>query len=419
MAEIETSRSPRRGALAALAFALIGATAAACGDDGNSSNPAPDAPTDASEPTNSAVLVAERVFTPDARLYYVSVLPDVPTAAIDRTKALELTSADIEIYNKKVFIRDRDAATMTRYSVAADLTLVKEGQVSFANYGLDTANRHSSVYVSPTRAYLTDSIGWRMIGWNPSTMTLTNEVISLAGMSHPEFTTATGQISAAVQVGDRFLAAVYWEDLQKFIIYPGSGLLVIDPTQAAPTMIEDARLGGAFRVAADGNDAYLIGVTDGAARLTHGVFNGGTMPESGVLKLAAGASSFDPAYQVDIEAITRTITTWAIFRLTRTKLLVQIFDPAAPIPTNAMDYATSTNFIFGLIDTEAKTFTASPDMPRGGRANAGNYLVDGKQYVQVSDSAGNGMTYAVTSDGAATPAFPVPSGDVWQLQRLR
>src|SRR3954452_14125655 len=103
---------PRLGALALIL------AAAACGDG-------PAATPDAA--AGPAVVLVERVFTPqNQRFYYVSVLADVPTAAVDRSQAIELTSADVELFNDRVFIRDRDANTITRYRVAADRTLESE-----------------------------------------------------------------------------------------------------------------------------------------------------------------------------------------------------------------------------------------------------------------------------------------------------
>ena len=427
MSEIEP-RSPARLLMAAFAFALIGVAAAACGGDDGGTPPAPDAGGGGDgggvgSNAPPAVLVAERVFTPDARLYYVSVLPDVLNAAIDRTKALELTSADIEIFNGKVFIRDRDKNTMTRYTVSADRKLVQDAQFSFEPVGIG-ANRYSSVYLAPDRAYLMDSTGWQLVGWDPSAMQLTGEKISIDSMAHHELAGATGQISPAVQVGDHYVAAIYWEDFTNLVLYPGSGAMVIDPAAPAgtvPTFVQDARLGGAFRVTADGNDAYITGVTDGAVRLFGSVFtdaNHDPLPSSGLLKLPAGGSAFDPSYFVNMEAITKSQTVWAIHRLSATKLLVQVFDPAKQVPTNPTDYANSTDFTFGLVDTDAKTFTPIDTLPRGGRANSGNYQLDGKLYIQLASTTGS-VSYAVSPDGTVAQAFPVPAGDVWQLQRIR
>jgi hypothetical protein len=406
-----------RSGLGLALFAALGLSAAACGGE-NKAVPDAGADVDAGGDGPPAVLVAERVFTPDARFYYVSVLPDVPNAAIDRSKAIELTSADIEIYQQKVYIRDRFANTMTRYTVTADLKLQQDGKFSFAGVGLGTG-RYSSVYVAPDRAYVMDSTGWRLIGWNPTTMALTGETISIDYMAHHEV--PTGQIGPAVQVGDRLMAAIYWEDFTNLVLYPGSGALVIDPDAPAgtmPTFIEDARLGGAFRFTADTNgDAYMTGVTDGAVRLFGTAYGGGALPTSGLIKLPSGSVAFDPSYLVDVEAITQAKAVWAIHRLTATKLLVQVLDPAKPVPTNPTDYANSAEFIFGMVDTEAKTFTPVDTLPRGGRANSGNHVVDGKLYIQLSNATGS-VSYAATTDGV-TQAFPVPAGDVWHLQRIR
>lgn len=426
MSEIETRSPAGRMLTAAFALAMFGLGVAACGGDdggGTTPPPAPDGGTPAAGP---AVLAAERVFAPDnTRSYFVSVLASAPTTtALDRTKALELTSADIEVFGGKVYIRDRVQNTMTRYSVSADLKLVKETQFSFANLGLGTG-RYSSVYLSANRALLMDSTNWKLIGWDPTQMQLTGENVSIANMSHAEFTTATGQISPATKVGDKWIAAIYWEDLKAFVLYPGSGVMVIDPAApvgTVPQFIEDSRLGGAFRVTADGGDAYVTGVSDGAARLFGKVYDDGKgtpMPDSGVLKLPAGAGAFDPDYFVDLEKITASKTVWAVHRVSNQELLVQVFDPNTAVPAAPTAYASSTDFIFGTVDTTAGTFAAVTAPGRGGRASAGNYTLDGTLYIQTTDADSNSQTFAVTPDGKVTQAFPVASGDLWQLARIR
>jgi hypothetical protein len=394
------------GAVCALA-SILGV--AACASD----NIAPDA---APEP-GPALLLAERVFTPQgSRFYYVSVLPDVPTAAVDRSKALELTSADIELYGDAIYIRDRDANTIARYRVAADLALVKDGEVSFAGVGLGTG-RYSNAYLSPERAYVLDSGGWRLIGWNPTAMTLTGEIISIDNMA--KHALPSGQISPAVQVGSRLVAAISWADFGNLVTYPGSGVIVLDPASpAAPAFIEDARVGGAFRVTADASgDAYVTGVVGGDVHMFGTVLGGAPSPTSGVLRLPAGQSAFDPSYLVDVEAITGSKGVWAIHRIDATTLLAQILDPDVASLATVVDYNASKDFEYALINTAAGTWTKLASPPKGGRGNAGNHVVDGVLYIQISDTTGS-TAYAVSPTGI-TAAFTVPSGDVWHLQRVR
>lgn len=392
------------------ALAVLACAAAACGD-GNDPNPPGDA-----TPGTPAVLLVERVFTPSGRQYVMSVLPDVPTAGVDRSTATVLDSADIELFEGKAYVRDRVANTMTRYEVTADSKLEMNGQFSFATLGL-AANRYNNAFVSAERAYLMDSTEWRLIGWNPTTMALTGEVVSIAAMKKDP--ALTGSISSAVAVGSRLVASINWADFTNLIMFPGSGLLVIDPAApSAPVFVEDARVGGGFRVtAAPNGDAYLTGTVSGDFRKFGSAFGGGALPASGLVKLAAGQSAPDASYLVDIEAITQTKAVGAIHRIDDTTLLAQIYDPAQELPPTLSEFRASTEFQFVFIDTVNRTMTPVASLPKGGQANAGNHVVDGKLYIQLSNATGS-VAYAVSGTGV-TEAFPVPAGDVWFLARIR
>lgn len=408
-------RTPALAALAAL-IAQAGGVAA-CGDSANT--PTPDAPPDSpidAPPDPPAVLLAERVFTPAGRQYVLSVLPDVPSAGVDRSQALVLDSADVEQFNGKVYIRDRVANTMTRYKVTADRKLTMDGQFSFSTLALGTS-RYSNAFVSDDRAYLMDSTGWRLIGWNPTTMTLSGEVISIDGMKKDA--TLTGSISPAVKVGNRLLAAINWENFTNLVLFPGSGLLVIDPaTPSAPVFIEDARVGGGFRITpAPNGDAFLTGTVGGDVRKFGSALGGGALPASGIVKLPSGQAAFDPSYLVDVEAITQTRSVGAIHRIDDTTLLAQIYDPSLDLPATLDALRSSTNFEFVFVDTVNKTFAPVAALPKGGQANAGNHVVDGKLYIQLANTTGS-VAYAVSATGV-TEAFPVPAGDVWYLARIR
>jgi len=413
MSQIESNMQTARR-LVALGAVVLALGAAACSSDDTSSS-------DTGELKGPAVLLVERVFQPDnSRLYYVSVLPDVPTAAVDRRQAVEFPSADVELYNNRVFIRDRDANTITRYRISAARKLVEDGEpVSFAGTGLGTG-RYSNAYVSAERAYVLDSAGWRLIGWNPTAMTLTGEVISIDNMAkHP---LPTGAISPAVAVGNRLIAAITWADftINQLVTYPGSGVIVLDPT-APPAFVEESRLGGAFRVsAADNGDAYVTGVVGGDMHMFGTVFGGGPVPTSGLMRIPAGHNAFDPDYLVDVEAITRSKGIWAIHRVDINTLLVQVLnpDPSFVVPTNPTDYAASKDFVYGIIDIPTRTFTPLAFPPTGGRSNAGNHVVDGTLYIQLTDANGDAHAYAVAPSGV-TEAFTVPGGDVWLLQRVQ
>ena len=428
MSSFEPPLRPRARQLGPAALAMIAlGLAAACGDaDKIGAGPTPDAGpgADATTPeaTSPSILYVERVFTPtNDRFYYLSALPDVPTAPVDRTQAVEAHSADPEVFGNRVYVRDRDQNTMTRYRVTDDRALVADGSFSFAPTAL-AALRFNSIYVSATRAYLMDSNGWRLIGWDPTKMELTGEIISIAAMNHDPL---PGSFSAPVKVGDVFMAAVSWVDASATVLttYPGSGILVFDPASSAPpTLVTDPRIAGGFRITAGAaGDAFLTGITSGVIHAFGKTSDGSAMPTSGVVRLAAGQTTMDPAYLDDVEAITHTVSVGAIHRISDTALLAQIYDPDAAVPTVLGDFTRAAQYIYVLIDTAADTFTAVDGLAKGVTGNAGNHVVDGALYFQISTITKTSYetdTYAASPRGVA-PAFHISGGDLWFMARIR
>lgn len=409
-------RTTLKAMLAVLMLGLsLGATA--CSDDGNDPPDPPDPDAGPVDEPASAILVVERAQTQTERLYYVSVYAEVPTGALSRSKAIEMTSADVEVYNKRIYIRDRQANTITRYRVTKELELAQDGEkLSFATTGLGTGRYHN-VYLSATQAYTLDAGSWRLIGWNPSTMLLTGQIISIDNMRKAGL--ATGSINAAVQVGGRIVAPVYWANflLTSTIYYPGSGAIIIDPTNpTAPAFAEDPRIGGAFRITAGADGAaYMTGIVDEVVGVSSA---GGSLPASGIVRIPDGVNSFDTNYIADLSEITGSPSVWAAHRIDATTVLAQIFDPALTPPTDLGLWRDSTDFIYVNVNTQTRTMTPVAEIPRGGRGNSGNHVVDGKLYIQLSNPMGS-ETFAVSSTGIVK-SFTVPGGgsDLWHMQRI-
>lgn len=411
----------------ALAVAMVSVAMGACSDD---PDPRPDDP--CAETAPSSVILIERVnLQGGGRTYYASVLDSVPGAAVDRTKALQLESGDADIFNERLYVRNRAANTITRYCVAADRTLAPDGEVSFGNLALTAPGRLNNAFLANDRAYLFDPEKWRMLGWNPSTMELNGEAIAIDNMKKDA--TLPGQISAPVRVGNRLISAISWSDTNNSQLktYPGSGVMIIDlASPTTPQLIEDPQLGGAFRVVADptGNgDVYVVGVLNGAMRLFGKTLGGDPnmppqVPDSGVIRLAAGATAFDGGSFKSLEGYTGTQGAWAVHLVDKTTLLTQVYDPAIMTkPADALAFQRSTDFVFGFVDlaNAANNFEPVAALPRGQGANAGNHIVDGKLYIQVAKADQSGAEVFAVSGKTITKAFEVPAGDVFFLQRFK
>jgi hypothetical protein len=386
---------------------------ASAGAEAEASDPAP----------ASAIIIAERVLSPEGRLYYLSAVAEVPSGPLDRSRALELSSADVEVFQGAVFVRDRQSNRMSRFSVSDALELVEEGAFSFQNTGLGSG-RVRNAYLSPTRAVAMDAQDWRLIEWNPTSMELTGVETSIEHFAKEGL--PDGFIGNARRVGDKLIAQVAWNDYENLITYPGLGaLLVIDGNDGPPALIEDERVAGGFLVYGDeqGN-AYLPGVIGADLTLFGSAHGGGLLPASGMVRISVGGMTFDEDYFVDVSAISGSPGVWAIHRIDETHLLVQLWDPEAPIDslTSADDYYSASEFIYGIVDIEAQTFESIDSIPRGGTGNAYDHVVDGVLYVQTSIELGDGQfessVHRVTPTGTAE-AFTVPGGDLWHLERLR
>jgi hypothetical protein len=369
-------------------------------------------------PSEPAIVLAERVFSPEGRMYYVSVLSEMPSGPVDRSQAREFMSADIELYAGKLYVRDRFSNTLTRFSVSEDRKLVEEQTLSLQNTGLKDI-RFYSVYLSPTQAFIvSDEQDARLIEWNPSTMELTGKEISLDFVLKPGVSTS---VSAPIRLGDKLIMNVAWQDYENLIMYPGTGALVVEPSNPEDAhLIEDPRVGAGYvsYTGAQG-DAFLVGVVGGDYTLFGKTTDESPMPASGVLRVAREDGEFDREYLADVTAITKSPGIWAIHRIDERTLLVQMWDPETETDKleSADDFNNAEEFIYALVDTEDKTWTHLDAIARGGAGNSLDHVVDDRLYVQ-SYSGDSATIYAVTPKGIEE-TFSVPGGDLWFLQRLR
>ncbi|MET0384851.1 MAG: DUF4374 domain-containing protein [Polyangiales bacterium] len=410
--------------------------AAACGDDDElttdpalESDAGPDAASpDAASPDAStadqepAYLVVERVFTQEGRFYYASVLPEMPTSPVDRDQAREFSSADIEVFAGKVFLRDRESNILKRFSVSPERKLVEEAEIGFQSLGL-SASRIYNAYVSPTSAFILSDDDWNLIEWNPTTMELTGKEISIDFARKD----VTGYVGAPTVVANRILSPVFWQDYETFVTYPGSGVLVIDPSSPdEPRFIEDDRLACGAKIAAAGNgDAYLIGTVFGEFRMFGTVAGGGELPSSGMLRIPAGAEAFDTGYRLDLDEITGSPNIWGAHRIDDRYLLLQMWDPESTVEIKTQeDLDDGLEYIYALVDTEERSWKRVDTLPKAGAGNSISHRVDGKLYIQAymlndkGDGSEDAVVYTVTPEGFEEQ-FRVPSGDLWFAERIR
>jgi hypothetical protein len=163
-----------RGAAPALTPQAETLEQAAPGPSDTPEAPAPDAPA----PPVYAVMY--EVYDDVGSTSYLSVLDSLEVDAIDVSQAREYGGgrAFVQAYNNWLFVGDAQTPTVTRYSVAANGSLIEEGSIGFAAFGLTSGQFDSwnATFISPEKAYLFDTGLGNTIIWNPSTMQIVGEI---------------------------------------------------------------------------------------------------------------------------------------------------------------------------------------------------------------------------------------------------
>jgi hypothetical protein len=412
------------------AVAVLLTVAVGCGDDAEPA-PAPltmvtaDAGSDAGREAAAmppALLVAERVQQPDGRKIYVSLLPDLPTAPVDRKKAYEFPSVSVWVHDGSVFVSNSEDKTMTRYEVTPDLELVQGQKFSFQAVGLKAGG--FMAFLSKTRAYLFDSTDWRVIVWNPSAMEITG-TFPIGVERKPGF--PNFQFLPPTIRGDKVFIPIWaWEDRMNLKVHPAAWVLAFDTmADGPPTLIEDPRITGSRSVYADSRgDLYVIG------EHLAGLYNvvgeaAGKLPPAGVLRIKSGSLTFDPDYFIDLSAITKSPAIFATYRVDENHLLAQLWDPAVNPATKVVaagDYFGAAEFIYTLVDLRGATSTPLTSIPKAGAGSTSEFRLDGKLYVQFYQARPDGIRDAVVhvvNSTGTQEAFSIPSGDLWALERVR
>lgn len=174
-------------------------------------------------------VVGSGLSTPDqTSTTYVAVVPTLEQP-IDYSRVREVSGwGDVWVWNGKVFIAEGESPVIARYGVAADLSLVEEGRLSFAGVGLSTAQFWNAIWISPTKAYMANGQGEYVI-WNPSTLEITGRMPHAPVGERPGLRTRLGTTDRGTIVRNGRLYHPYnWtnEDYAKFA--PDSKIAIYD-----------------------------------------------------------------------------------------------------------------------------------------------------------------------------------------------
>jgi hypothetical protein len=269
------------------------AVSAACGDN----LPGPtDTPDDAEGP---AYVVGSIVSELGTSSTYINVVGSLGAQTLDYSTAYEFPgNADVWIWNGKVFVADGEAPVVRRYTLAADRTLVEDGMIGFAGYGVASTAFWYAIWISAEKAYMANGQGEYVI-WNPSTMTITGT------MPHPpledrgDLLVGPASTDRGVIVrGNRLYHPYYWANESYTDYAPDSRIAVYDTDEDRLLEVIEAPCPGLDIATADDFGNMYFSNWTGNAALT---LVKGETPPCGI-KLPVGTHAVDPAW--DWTAIT-------------------------------------------------------------------------------------------------------------------
>jgi len=197
-----------------------------------------------------------------------------------------------------VYVGQEDLPTIERWVVNDDGELEKNGQLSFAAYGVTTTlggGRNVIQIIDDQTAWYFDNENFRVIVFDPSTMTTEGETISYDGMQEENHDLGMGFVT---RMGDYLVVpAQYWELPDEYTAQLTRAAF-IDINDHSVTYADETRCGGiGFQVTADNGDVYF-GPHPGGAIWAAAGLEPNLRPC--LLRVKAGETEFDPDYHVDL-----------------------------------------------------------------------------------------------------------------------
>jgi hypothetical protein len=309
-----------------LVAGLVASLWSACGDDADDNGgPSIDASIDAGDAGSMAgdakgELGDAEVAPPDSpitKLYavlstisgdtnsssYVSLVPSLAEGEVrNLEKSVELSGARYMFGvdgKPSLYVLD-DSASLTRYDLSEDNTLVKGPVLSFAAYGVTTGSTEGSVFfVSDTKAYLLDDVSLQAVIWDPSKM-LASKSIDLSGLRRDMWTTYFDYLPK--RRGDQLVLAAYYLDESFSTSLREVTAAIIDLNTDQARLLSDKRCGGfSTSVLTNAGDIYFA--SDPYLGALHRLGGEAASPAGCILRIVNGQEVFDPSYFAEVTSL--------------------------------------------------------------------------------------------------------------------
>lgn len=403
-----------------LLAALLGVGLSGCSDSNLDSDPESDEPDDKASieaPTNSAIMLAGQVYTPDEYLTYVGVFPKVPTGNVSFEKFREFGNANASTFGGYVFVEED--GRVKRFSVDEDLQLVDGPEFSWQDFGIASANASYTVFVSVERAYTFAPELDVIVVWSPEDM----ELIDSIELDFPERPADMETwASDGHLVGDRVVWNVFSGSFESNTVHPAITLVIADANDSdAPVeIVEDDRClpGGPSRVDEDG-DYYVHGEGYFGYFLAYG---GVPDARTCILRMKAGETELDPDYLVDYKEVLGSYISEQWIHVTGDQFLANAWDPDLPLPEDPEEFWGNEALRPLLADIGDESAEPYPHLEGKESVDGTTRELDGVSYYQLSDTGyvegGNTDVVALRPDGIRQQ-FHLSGGFMLGLERVR
>jgi hypothetical protein len=381
-----------------------------------------EAPVDTEPPTDAATplyAVMYEVFDDVGSNSYLNVVDSLDIDAIDGSTSREYGGgrAYLRVYNGWVFIGSPTEPVVTRYTLGNDGQLEEAGEISFANFGLDsgTIDEWAATFISPTKAYLFDTAQGVTILWDPTSMRITGSIEGPDEFTREGLVTSS---SSGVLRGNRLYRSLFWRN-NDTAEYSGDQLLVVYDVESDQLIDMAAET----RCPSPENRAFVD--EQGNIYFSNWIWSvAGTLMRDAasncVLRIPPGSDRFDPDWSLPFAEISGGHEGGVFTYVSQGQGLAAIFDETRTnfdAMTDPWDYAGSGNWQLWSVDLEARSGTPIAGIPH----NAGAYtpaLVDDRLFVIVPKEGWAEVELYEIQGNQATPGLSIP-GWSYGIERIR
>jgi hypothetical protein len=360
---------------------------------------------------DGAILIAERFFTPDARVMFMGAFEELPDAPIETSQLVELgTAGKAFACAGNAFFFDQELGSIRKFVVEDDLSLTEAESFQLTQEGIEGFTG-AHVCVDETRAYTLASDGSRAVEWNPRDMVIVDAFDLPSPDIEPGLTPQFFEPFIAGDLAYFPVDASNWETLE-----------IADKAIVATLDFRDESLTFTYRDGcAPGIAGYLA--DDGTFyreqswQAFYAHYGPGETPDC-LLRIPAGQKTFDPDYAVQAGA------TRNMFPVNGDYALALLIDDSEPLPSeeNLWDWY-SHPVVPTLVDRATGETSPYPGVPNRAPMNLRTLTLDGVELYQVNEFDENGLisrtdVVELSPSGPSEPLFTLVGGDVLTLQRL-